>query len=124
MPEWHTRVLAALYSTTVHVHTRTTYHGTVTGTDTGTGTPGRLTAAITGTRHTKVNPENLTRLWNIGIETAKRTYFTGNNSAGHPYCTASTAPSLPCRPFAPQPAPIERGLVYGHVIFENIFTTR
>ena len=75
LPALDTRVLAALYSTTVQVHTSTACHGTVTGTATGTdtGTPGRLTAAITGTRHTKVNPENLARLWNIGIETAKRT---------------------------------------------------
>jgi hypothetical protein len=72
-PALDTRILSALYSTAVQVHTSTAYPGTATGTYTGVGTPGRLTAAMTGTRHTKVNPENLARLWNIGIETAKRT---------------------------------------------------
>ena len=72
-PALDTRLLSALYSSTVNVRTSTALHGATTGTDTGTGVPGRLMAAITGDRHTKVNPENLARLWNIGLETAKRT---------------------------------------------------
>ena len=73
-PALDTRLLAALYLTSVTIHPSTAHHGTVTGTDFGTGTPGRLSTAITGNQHTKVNPENLACLWNIGIvESAKRT---------------------------------------------------
>jgi hypothetical protein len=69
-PALDTRLLSALYSCTVNVSTS---NGATTGTGTGTGACGSLVAAVTGDRHTKVNPENLARLWNIGLETAKRT---------------------------------------------------
>jgi Reverse transcriptase (RNA-dependent DNA polymerase) len=72
-PALDTRLLSALYSSTVNIRTSTALHGATTGTGTGTDASGRLMAAITGDRHTKVNPENLARLWNIGLETAKRT---------------------------------------------------
>lgn len=82
-PALDIRLLSALYSSTVHVHTSTAPNSAATGTGTG-----RLAAAITGDRHTKVNPENLARLWNIGIETAKRalqvTTQQGLRTALHP----------------------------------------
>jgi hypothetical protein len=72
-PVLDARLLAALYSSAVQVRTSTALHGAATGTEADTGVSGRLAAAITGDRHTKVNPENIARLWNVGIETAKRT---------------------------------------------------
>ena len=38
-----------------------------------TGTDGNISATITSERHSSVNFENLSRMWNIGLETAKRT---------------------------------------------------
>ena len=39
----------------------------------GTGSGSRLTAPVTTERHSSVTPENVARMWNIGLETAKRT---------------------------------------------------
>jgi hypothetical protein len=33
----------------------------------------KVSRVITNERHSKVTPENLARMWNIGIDTAKRT---------------------------------------------------
>jgi hypothetical protein len=75
-PVYNTRALAALYSSTVRA-------GTPTGTETGT-----VAATITSDRHTKVTPENLSRIWNVGLDTAKRalqvTTQRGIRTALHP----------------------------------------
>ena len=76
-PVFDTRLLASLYSSTVSV-----------GTATGTGDSISVAATITGDRHSKVTPENLARMWNIGIDTAKRalqvTTQRGIRTASHP----------------------------------------
>jgi hypothetical protein len=72
-PVLDARLHATLYSSAVQVRTSTALHGAATETEADTGASGRLAAAITGDWHTKVNPENIARLWNVGIETAKRT---------------------------------------------------
>ena len=75
-PVYNTRALAALYSSTVRA-------GTPTGTE-----PGTVAATITSDRHTKVTPENLSRIWNVGLDTAKRalqvTTQRGIRTALHP----------------------------------------
>ncbi len=55
------RRLSALYSSCVAVSAAPT------------GTTRAIAAAVTGERHSSVTPENLSRKWCIGIETAKRT---------------------------------------------------
>ena len=53
-----------------------------------TGTYGNISATITSERHSTVNFENLSRMWNIGLETAKRTLQVttqrGVRAAVHP----------------------------------------
>ena len=53
-----------------------------------TGTDGNISATITSERHSSVNFENLSRMWNIGLETAKRTLQVttqrGVRTAVHP----------------------------------------
>ena len=55
------RTLSALYSSAIHVP------------DATPGTAHSIAATVTGERHSSVTPENLARMWSIGIETAKQT---------------------------------------------------
>jgi hypothetical protein len=71
------RKLCALYLSAVHIPT-----------DAPTGTDHCIAATATGERHSSVTPENLARMWSIGIETAKRTLHVttqkGVRTAVHP----------------------------------------
>ena len=64
------------------------YSSVVTVPDASTGTAYSIAATVTGERHSSVTPENIARMWNIGIETAKRTLHVttqrGVRTAVHP----------------------------------------
>ena len=63
------RRLYALYSSQVSVSGAATGPATVSGLDSDVS----IAATVTGERHSSVTPENLARMWSIGLDTAKRT---------------------------------------------------
>ena len=76
-------IAASMYASAISIDASIRAHAKTTGTH-----QDRLAAAITGSRHANVTPENVARLWSVGLDTAKRTLQVttqqGIRTAVHP----------------------------------------